>query len=225
MTTRVKARTAAPLHAIRGLYAITPDIADTTTLLEATRAALHGGARVVQYRNKRADKLLAFEQALALRALTLEIPACLIINDDPELAFAVQADGVHLGRKDITVGSLPVLRARAANPRFIIGVSCYDQVARGLDAAAAGADYVAFGSFYPSSTKPGAIRAELSLLHEARRHIDLPIVAIGGVTVDNAARLVEAGADAIAVISALFDSADISATAKQFTSIFRDHVR
>lgn len=225
VTTRVAVRSAQPAHAIQGLYAITPDFADTAVLLDATRAALSGGARIIQYRNKGADKLLALEQARALRALTLEMPACLIINDDPALAVAVHADGVHLGREDMTGRTFQALRLRAANPHFIIGVSCYDQIALGLDAAAAGADYVAFGSFYPSSTKPAATRAALSLLHEAKQKIRLPVVAIGGITLDNAPKLTHAGADAVAVISALFDAADIAATAKQFTSIFRDHVR
>src|SRR5690242_4721928 len=171
---------------VRGLYALTPDLEDTTRLVVSVSAALAGGARLIQYRNKAAAPHLRLEQALALKQLcrTRRIP--LIINDDVELALAVGAEGVHLGREDAAVeAARSTLGARA-----LIGTSCYNELPRALDAQRRGADYVAFGSFFPSSVKPGAVRATPALLQQARVHIKLPIVAIGGITADNAPALV-----------------------------------
>ena len=202
---------------ISGLYAITPEWADTDKLLNAVRAALQGGAHAIQYRNKGDDVALQHEQASELLLLCREFSVPLIINDNLRLADLTDADGLHLGAED---GSLKEARFILGRNK-IIGVSCYNSMARAVEAEAQGADYVAFGSFFSSSTKPLAVPAPLSLLHEAKRQLLIPVVAIGGITTDNAATLVGAGADAIAVISALFDSEDILITAKEFTSLFQ----
>ena len=203
-------------HAIQGLYAITPDECDTEALLRRVRLALAGGARVLQYRNKRADAVLRLAQARALRALTREFSARLIVNDDAQLAQRADADGVHLGRGDATLGA-----ARAVlGGQKIIGISCYNQLPLARDAVAQGADYVAFGAFFPSSTKPGAVQADAELLRQARAELKVPIVAIGGITLENGAGLVEAGADALAVISAVFEAGDIEAAAQDFEKLF-----
>ena len=203
-------------HRISGLYAITPDIADTSELLAKVEAALAGGAGLLQYRNKSASPALKRAQARALLALAREHGIPLIINDHADLAAAVDADGLHLGGAD---GSLGAARARLG-PDKIVGVSCYGDLENALQVADAGADYVAFGSFFPSSVKPDASPASLALLREARRRLALPVVAIGGITHDNAPQLIAAGADALAVISALFSAPDIRGAAQRFSALF-----
>lgn len=202
---------------IKGLYAITPDELDTAALLYRVRLALSGGASVLQYRNKLADAPLCVEQAIALRALTREFGVPLIINDDAELAGRVDADGVHLGGTD---GSVAAARALLGSGK-IIGVSCYNRAPQAVEAVRQGADYVAFGAFFPSGVKPEAVTATLELLRQARRDLAVPIVAIGGITQQNGAALVEAGADALAVISALWNTADIEQAAKDFSNLFQ----
>jgi len=202
---------------IRGLYAITPDESDTAALVNKVQQALRGGAVAVQYRNKVADPLLQREQAQALLLSCRAAGVPLIINDDLELALAVGADGVHLGGKD---GDLVSARAKLG-PRKLLGASCYDRLELALAAQAAGADYVAFGSAFPSSTKSAAVRAPLKLFREAGARIDLPVVAIGGITPDNAVAVVDAGAAAVAVISALFQAPDIEAAAHRFCRLFQ----
>ena len=209
---------------IRGLYAITPDIDDTSLLASKVQQFLNGGGALLQYRNKNADADLAATQAKLLRTLTRETGARLIVNDDPALAFSVGADGVHLGREDDDFQCIAQLRADAPTADFIIGISCYGELARARAAVANGADYVAFGSFFPSPTKPHALRPEITLLHGARLALQAPIVAIGGITLNNAAALIEAGADSVAVITALFDAPDIEAQTQQFTKLFQRHV-
>jgi thiamine-phosphate pyrophosphorylase len=193
----------------RGLYAITdgprPD------LLDVARQALLGGARLLQYRDKTADAARRLAEASALRQLCREHGVPLIINDDVALARAVQADGVHLGKDD---GDLAAARAELG-ATAIIGVSCYDSLERARIAAATGADYVAFGAFFPSPTKPHAPRAPLDLLRQSAA-LGVPRVAIGGITPDNAPALVAAGADFLAVISAVFGVADVRAAARRF---------
>jgi len=203
--------------AISGLYGITPDTEDTRALLDKVGAALAGGMRWVQYRNKGSDAELRQCQALALRQLCTEHGARLIVNDDVWLALEIGADGVHLGRDDI-----PLADARARwGSRPMVGVSCYNRLDLALSAAAAGADYVAFGSFFASQVKPRAVPAEPSLLTTARERLDLPVVAIGGITLENAPVLIEAGASAIAVVTALFGAADIRAAARTFNQLFQ----
>ena len=200
---------------VSGLYAIPPQTGDSDTLVRQVGAALAGGARAVQYRDKSDDRARRRAQALALRELTRRYGALLIVNDDVDLANEVRADGVHLGREDL---DLNVARARLG-PGRLIGASCYADLARALAAARAGADYVAFGSVFPSPTKPAAVRAPLPLFAQAREHLRIPLVAIGGITLANVPEVVAAGADSFAVISALFDADDVRATAAAFSRI------
>jgi thiamine-phosphate pyrophosphorylase len=201
---------------IKGLYAITQDEPGTAELLRKVRLALLGGARVVQYRNKGADAALRLRQAKALRDLTREFAAKLIVNDDAELAREVEADGVHLGGED---GSIAEARALLGGNR-LIGVSCYNRLALAQEAVSQGADYVAFGSFFSSTVKPDAVVATLDLLRQARRELTVPIVAIGGITAQNGTQLLEAGADALAVISAVFSVPDVEGAAREFSNLF-----
>jgi len=179
-------------------------------------AALAGGARIVQYRSKSTDPRARREQCGQLIERCHAYGARLIVNDDVTLARELSADGVHLGQEDV-----PLIAARAElGSGILIGVSCYDSLPRALEAQQQGADYVAFGSFFPSPVKPHAARATLALLRAARSVLGLPIVAIGGITPDNGHVLVEAGADALAVISSLFDVPDTLAAARVFAGLF-----
>lgn len=198
-----------------GVYALTPACADTARLLAMVEAALKGGAAAVQYREKSGDVALRFEQASELLPLCRQYGAPLIINDDLRLADLADADGVHLGREDAGLSEARII----LGPKKIVGVSCYQSLELAREAEARGADYVAFGSFYASSTKPQAGRAPLQLLHDAAG-MKLPVVAIGGITAENAPELIAAGADAIAVISALFDAPDIEAAARALNRLF-----
>ncbi|MCX7193813.1 MAG: thiamine phosphate synthase [Proteobacteria bacterium] len=200
---------------INGLYAITPEEINTAELLHKVRLALHGGVRLLQYRNKSGDISKRSEQAAALRQLTLEFGIPLIINDDAQLAKQVDADGVHLGGED---GSVAAARALLGKDK-IIGVSCYNRLSLAHAAATQGASYVAFGAFFASTVKPSAPVATLDLLSQARREIHLPVVAIGGITTENGASVLSAGADALAVISALFSAKDITLAARQFANL------
>ncbi len=200
---------------ISGLYAITPEEDNTASLLRRVRLALQGGVRVLQYRNKLGSTALRLEQANALRKLTLEYGVPLIINDDASLALKVDADGVHLGFED---GSVSAARATLGGTK-IIGVSCYNRLDLAREAASLGADYIAFGAFFASNIKPSAPAANMELLQQARREIDLPLVAIGGITAKNGAQLLAAGASALAVISALFGAEDIQYAARQFANL------
>jgi thiamine-phosphate pyrophosphorylase len=202
---------------LRGLYAITPDETDSSRLEGSVRTLFEAAASecaALQYRNKSAGEATRLEQARGLAALARSAGVPFIVNDDVQLAIAIDADGVHLGRDDGDIGA-----ARAALRGKLLGVSCYDSIAAARSAVAAGADYVAFGSVFPSATKPGAVRAPLRLFAEAKV-LDVPLVAIGGITAQNAAEVLRAGADALAVISALFDAPDIAAKAREFGRLF-----
>lgn len=202
---------------LHGLYVITDRaLAGDRPLPLLVRDALAGGARVVQYRDKTADHERRRAEATTLAALCRDAGALLVVNDDVELALAAQADGVHLGRDDAGIAAA---RARLG-PDRLIGVSCYDRFELALAAQRAGADYVAFGSFHPSPTKPAAVRADLSLLSRGRRELTLPRVAIGGITPENGRRLVVAGADMLAVVNAVFGAADVRAAAAAFAPLF-----
>ena len=201
---------------ISGLYAIMPEMRDTEKLLGDVEAALRGGASVLQYRAKLLEPVSKIAQAKALASLCKKYDVPLIVNDDVALAASMAASGVHIGSHD-----MPCHKARQSLlPGMLLGVSCYDRLDLALGAQSDGADYVAFGSFFPSLIKPNAVRPNLDFLREARQKIRVPIVAIGGITLDNAASLVEAGADAVAVISALFDASNIEATARSFSELF-----
>jgi thiamine-phosphate pyrophosphorylase len=199
----------------RGLYAITPDEPDTARLLARCEPVLAAGAGWLQYRNKAASPELRRAQVQALMPLCRNHGAALIVNDDWRLAAELGADGAHLGEDD---GELRAARS-ALGPRAILGASCYDRLDLAESAAAAGASYIAFGSFFASPTKPGARRARPELLTRSS-HLRLPRVAIGGITPDNAPSLIAAGADWLAVISGVFDAPDPAAAVRAYLSCF-----
>jgi thiamine-phosphate pyrophosphorylase len=193
---------------LRGLYAITPE---GPGLEVKVRSALEGGVALLQYRRKQGSA----HEARRIAALAREFAVPLIVNDDVALALELGAAGAHLGRED---GDLRAARARLG-ARWL-GASCYDDLERARAAHAAGADYLAFGSVFPSATKPHAVRAPLALFREAKP-LGLPLAAIGGITLENAPALVAAGADLLAVISDLFDAPDIRSRARQYGTLFR----
>jgi thiamine-phosphate pyrophosphorylase len=202
---------------VSGLYAVTPELTDSSELVGKVNAALRGGARVIQYRSKSTEDSLRRSQAGEIARLCRTWDALFIVNDSVELAREVDADGVHLGRNDGDVGA-----ARAVlGPGKLVGVSCYNEMVRARAAVSQGADYVAFGSFFRSATKPMASGAGTELLRFAASEIALPVVAIGGINVDNAVELIAAGADAVAVVSALFDVPDVEAQARRFARLFQ----
>ena len=200
---------------LSGLYAITGERhAGPADLALAVRAAIRGGARVIQYRAKTDRERIAEARLLLEECHAAEVP--LIINDDAGLAQAVGADGVHLGRDDCALDEA----RRCLGPAAIIGVSCYDSVERALEAVELGADYVAFGRFFPSKTKPMASCARLQTLTNAKSRLHIPIVAIGGITPQNGGSLIAAGADVLAVIDGIFGQSDPEAAARGFQMLF-----
>lgn len=212
---------------ISGLYAITPDEQNTEVLLAKVEAALQGGVSLLQYRNKRADHKLQTQQARAILPLCRQYQVPFIINDSIKLCLTLDADGVHLGADD---GNLSEARARLGENK-ILGASCYNRLELAVAAQQAGADYVAFGACFASGTKPGAPVAPLNLFAQAKQVIGIPLVAIGGITLDNAMQVKQAGAAAIAVVGALFnaeahESADsrpnqaVTEAARQFSQFF-----
>ncbi len=201
---------------LRGLYAITPDETDGARLLELTRRVLAGRPALLQYRNKRVAGTERREQAEALLALCRAAGVPLIVNDDLALALEIGADGVHLGRDD----GDPAAARRVLGAGRILGVTCYADWGRAKAGAAAGADYVAFGAMFPSPTKPHAPPAPLALLARARDELGLPVAAIGGITLENAAQVIAAGADLIAVVSDVFGAADPTARAAAYRTLF-----
>lgn len=203
---------------LRGLYVITPERAERARLLADLGAALAGGCRLVQYRDKTSPMPERVARARALRELTRAHGARLLINDDLALCSLVGADGVHLGRDD---GNLAAARA-ILGPERLLGASCYADLAAAERAAAAGADYVAFGAVYASPTKPDAVNAPLDLFSRAKTRFTATPCAIGGITVANAPPLIAAGADLLAVITDLFDAPDIAARAAAYQRLFEE---
>ena len=201
----------------RGLYAIT-SAADTdpARLAARVRTAIDGGAAMIQYRAKDRTSSDRYAAASLLLDLCRARRVPLIVNDDPALAADVGADGVHVGRDDGDVRSA----RRIVGDRCIVGVSCYDRLDLALAAAGEGASYVAFGSFFASPTKPHAVPAPIRLLSDAREKIDLPIVAIGGITARNGAALIDAGADFIAAIDGVFGGEDVEHAARGYAALF-----
>lgn len=207
-----------PSRRLHGLYALTDSgLTAGRPLTDAVAAAIRGGAHLVQYRDKSTDRVRRTRDAQALLDVCREHEVPLIINDDAALAGEIGADGVHLGREDAVLEEARV----QLGPRAIIGVSCYASLERAIAAEHAGADYVAFGSFFASPSKPQAVRAPHSLLTEARQRLNVPICAIGGITPDNGAELLSAGADMLAVISGLFAQKDIEAAAQRYARLFQ----
>ena len=203
----------------RGLYAIADTTFATGAALErAVSAAIAGGARVIQYRDKSADGRRRRREAGALRALCRLHGVPLIVNDDVALALEIDADGVHLGREDTALEEA----RECLGDRFVIGVSCYDEIERAENAQTRGADYVAFGSMFPSTTKPEAVPAGIGVIERARPRVRVPIVAIGGITPDNGGSLVEAGADMLAVVSGVFAHRDPREAASRYARLFEN---
>lgn len=203
---------------VRGLYAVTPDSDDTNALVDMVVAAVEGGAAVVQYRNKTSSPHVRRNQAKALAEACKDRDVLFIVNDDPKLARDVAAVGVHVGGDD---GDIAHARSIVGDGR-IVGVSCYDDFERARYAVSIGADYVAFGSFFASSVKPGACRAGVELLRRGRA-LGVPVVAIGGITSANARMLIDAGASAVAVISDVFahgDGAQVKRSAAAIAALF-----
>jgi thiamine-phosphate pyrophosphorylase len=204
-------------HRLRGLYVITDTVQfKRDDLVRVVAEAIAGGARIVQYRDKSGDTERRLAEASALRSLTLEHEVLFLINDDLDLAEAVAADGVHLGKEDSAI--------KAARDRLgseaVIGASCYNSFELAQDAVRAGANYVAFGAFFPSRTKPDAVVASMPLLIESRLKLGVPICAIGGITRQSAPELNSAGADMLAVISAVFSATNIEVAARDFSTLW-----
>ncbi|MDP3209974.1 thiamine phosphate synthase [Methylotenera sp.] len=205
------------MSAIKGLYAITPDEQDTDILLAKVEAALQGGIGILQYRNKLADHKLKTQQARALLPLCRQYQVPFIINDSIKLCLTLDADGVHFGADD---GNLAEARVRLGNDK-ILGASCYNRFDLALSAQQLGADYVAFGACFASSTKPNAPVAGLHLFTQAKAELHVPAVAIGGITLENAPLAISAGASSVAVINAIFNADDVKLTSQQFTKLFQ----
>jgi len=201
----------------RGLYAITDNqLIPPGELTHRVSLAIAGGAAVIQYRDKHAATAAGLDEATSLVVLCRQHGIPLIINDDVELAATIGAAGVHLGRDD---ASLQAARARLGEAA-IIGISCYNDLQRARQAVLAGADYVAFGRFYPSHSKPEAVPAEPVLLRQAAAELSIPVVAIGGITPENGPALLAAGASMLAVIHGVFGQPDIAAAAQRYADLF-----
>lgn len=206
------------MNRLRGLYAITDaTLCAKRGLIADVAAAIRGGAVMIQYRDKSTDVARREQEARALLALCRKQGVPLIINDDVELARTIGADGVHLGVED---GGMRAARSRLGDDA-ILGMSCYDSLELARSARAGGANYLAFGAFFASPTKPAAVPAPLALLREASDNLRLPIVAIGGITPDNGAALVAAGAGLLAVVSGVFAGDDPELAARQYAALFK----
>jgi thiamine-phosphate pyrophosphorylase len=202
---------------LHGIYAITDPVLCGAQLYEKVLAAIEGGIRVLQYRNKQGSRDLQREETSQLLSLCQQHDVLFIINDDIELAEEINADGVHLGQQDRTLNHA---RQRLGNHK-IIGISCNNRFEYALRAQQQSADYVAFGRFFPSQTKPQAPQAELELLHRAHIELQLPVVAIGGITPSNGRQLIEAGADMLAVIHGIFAQPDVRLATRRYVELFQ----
>ena len=201
---------------MKGLYLVTPDWDDTDRLLQASDAALSGGVALLQYRHKTADAALRRSQAEALLSLCRRHGCPFIVNDYIDLALEIGADGVHVGGTDA-----PVAAVRAQiGPDMILGSSCYGDLALARSAHAAGASYVAYGGFYPSRVKKYPVTTPTSILADSHAAVPLPTVVIGGMTPENSAPLVSAGADMVAAISSVYLADDPRAAAAAFAALF-----
>jgi len=201
------------------MYAVTPNDLDTARLCNNVEAALRGGVKLVQYRNKMADTGLRLMQASALLALCRSFKVPLVINDHLDLCAQIDADGLHLGATDC---DLSAARRLLGNDK-IIGASCYNQIDLALKAKEAGASYVIFGVSFNSDSAPDALEVPLSEFIEAKQKISIPIVVIGNLTLDNAAQVIKAGATSIALMNGLFNAKNIQETSQQFAQLFTNH--
>ena len=201
---------------LRGLYVITDEtLIPQNQFSESIEQALRGGARIIQYRDKSNDIIKRMQQATALKNLCNNYHATFIINDDVELALQIDADGVHIGNHDTTLAS-----ARSILGNKIIGVSCYNQFDMAVAAEKNGADYIAFGSFFPSHIKPNAIRADITLLTRAKQELKIPVCSIGGITLENVAPLIQAGSDMVALITDIFEAKNIQERCDKYSAWF-----
>ncbi len=203
---------------LHGVYAITDTVLCGDDLINKVRAAIEGGIRILQYRNKQASLAIQHEEATTLLSLCRQHDVLFIVNDDIDLASDINADGVHLGQKD---RALNVAREHLGHNK-IIGISCNNRFDYALAAQQEGADYIAFGRFFSSMTKPQAPQAEIELLQRGKNELHIPIVAIGGITPDNGRQLIEAGADMLAVIHGIFGQADVRLAAQRYAELFRN---
>ena len=218
MTASSNVHTGSHTGKLKGLYAITDEkLIDEKNFIQTVDLALQGGASIIQYRDKSDHPQKRYQQASALRSLCKQYQATFIINDDIELAKAVSADGVHLGKDDSSI-----IRARKTlGTNAIIGISCYNDLTLAIEAEENTADYVAFGAVFSSSTKPGASIAGPDMISKARQKISIPICSIGGITDKNIQQLINNGADMTAVISSLFAANDVKKTAETLSQHFR----
>ncbi|MBF0263632.1 MAG: thiamine phosphate synthase [Gammaproteobacteria bacterium] len=204
-------------HKIHGIYAITdPDLISEHDLIAKVQAAIDGGISVLQYRNKKATPLQQEQQAQLLRHICQQHQVTFIINDNVELALKIKADGVHLGKKD---GSIKKARERLGQ-QAIIGISCYNEIGRAIEAQEAGADYIAFGRFFSSKTKPEAVQANTNLIKQAKVKLEIPIVAIGGINLTNIKQLTDLSVDATAIIHDIFSQKDIESHCHKLKNFF-----
>ncbi|MBA3581614.1 MAG: thiamine phosphate synthase [Gammaproteobacteria bacterium] len=205
-------------YRLSGVYAITDaNLIPSSHLASAVEDAILGGAQIIQYRNKTGSTAERFREAEALQYLCQRYAVPLIINDDVELARSCRADGVHLGDEDTD----PRRARDKLGDDVIIGVSCYHSLDKALIAQRSGANYVAFGSFFPSRTKPNAVAASIDLLQMAKQTLAIPICAIGGISADNATTLLPSGVDMLAVVSAIFDQPDIQEATRQLALLLQ----
>lgn len=201
---------------IKGLYAITPEFSDTDKLIDKTQQALAGGVQLVQYRNKSTNRHLQRNQAKLLLQLCRKHQIPLIINDHLDLALEIDADGLHVGRNDNAIADA----RKQLGDNKILGASCYNDLNLAVHAEKHGADYVAFGAFFPSRTKSNTVPVSIDLVQRARKRINISIVGIGGIQLHNALPVIHGGCDAIAVCNGLFATEQVKATAAQFTQLF-----
>jgi thiamine-phosphate pyrophosphorylase len=204
---------------LTGLYAITDaTVIDPRKIIDDVEQALQGGARLIQYRDKSSSQNHRLEVCLAIRKLTNVFNAIFIVNDDTKLAMLSQADGVHLGQDDARLTDA----RKQLGEKSIIGISCYNRFDLAERAKKEGANYVAFGRFFPSRTKPDAMLADISLLTRAKKELDIPVAAIGGITAENGTALIKAGADMLAIVDQIFGQPNIKIEASRCASLFQN---
>jgi len=206
-----------PQHKLSGLYVITDDKLSGPHLLEHVQQAIEGGARLVQYRNKTNQAAIKEMTARSLLELCRDHRVPLLINDDVELAVNIGADGVHLGQADIKLSEA----RRRLGAGAIIGITCHASLAFAIQAQQHGASYIAFGRFFASQTKPNASSANIELLQQAKQQLSIPLCAIGGINIDNATPLIDAGADLLAIIHGVFGQDNIQQAAQRYTKLWQ----
>lgn len=201
---------------MKGLYLVTPDWDDTQRMIASTEAGLRGGAALVQYRHKTAGAALRREQAKELQALCRRYSRPFIVNDHVDLCIELDADGVHVGGTDLSIARVREM----VGPEKIVGASCYGSMALAREASQAGASYVAFGGFYPSRVKKYEISTSADIVGLAKAELSIPVVVIGGMTLENTVPLIEQGTDMVAVISSIYMVNEPERNARAFSELF-----